>query len=96
MELIINDKKVVLRDRLPARQGWDVIVNKASVLQKAWNEIDFDDLAALLAVAVESWEFEGDPSDAASYANLDLLSEFVPLVSNLGEWLNARFSASKN
>lgn len=96
MDLTINGKKVVLRDRLPARLGWDVIVTKSGVLQKSWNEIDFEDLAALLSVAVESWEFEGDPGDAASYASLDLLSEFVPLVSSLGEWLNARFGASKN
>ena len=96
MELTINGKRVVLRDRLPARLGWDVIVTKAGVLQKAWNEIDFDDLAALLSVAVESWEFDGDPSAAGSYASLDLLTEFVPLVSRLGEWLNSRFGASKN
>ena len=55
MELVINEKKVVLRDKLPARLGWDVIVTKAGVLQKSWNEIEFDDLTALLAVAVESW-----------------------------------------
>jgi hypothetical protein len=96
VELVINEKKVVLRDKLPARLGWDVIVTKAGVLQKSWNEIEFDDLTALLAVAVESWEFDGDPGDPKSYTDLDLLTEFVPLVSKLGDWLNTRFGASKN
>jgi hypothetical protein len=92
----INGKQVVLREHIPAKLGWDIVVNKAGILQKSFSEINFDDMASLLSVAVERWEFDGDPSDAASYAGLDLISEFVPLVSHLSEWLNTHFSPSKN
>jgi len=96
VDIQINGKRVTLRDKIPARLGWDIVITRANILQKAWHEIDFRDLASLLSVAVESWEFEGDPKDAASYDNLDLLTEFVPLTNQLGQWLNDRFGAPKN
>jgi len=34
----------------------------------------------LLAVFVESWDYEGDPSDPAAYEALDLFREFMPMV----------------
>lgn len=96
MEIVVNGKKVVLRNRLSAKLGWDVLINKADVLGKNWKDIQFDDLAALLSVAVESWELEGDPSDISVYANLDMFDEFVPLAMCLSEWLNTRMQPSKN
>lgn len=96
MDITINGKRVTLRDKIPARLGWEIVVNKADTLKKAWSEIEFDDLATLLTVAVESWEFDGNPADIKSYDNLDLLAEFVPLSSELGKWLNDRFSVPKN
>lgn len=96
MDITINGKRVTLRDKIPARIGWEKVVGKAEQYQRKFSEIPFEDLAALMTVAVESWEFAGDPADLHSYEALDLVSEFMPLANELGGWLNARFSAPKN
>ena len=97
MDITINGKRVTLRDKIPARLGWDAIVLKLEALQgKDIRDMAFDDLAAIMAVAVESWELDGDPASTDSYAALDLATEFIPLSNALGPWLTARFSTPKN
>jgi hypothetical protein len=96
MDITINGKRVTLRDKIPARLGWEKVVGKADQYQRPFTEIPFDDLAALMTVAVESWEFTGDPAAAQSYESLDLVNEFMPLANELGGWLSARFSTPKN
>ncbi len=96
MDIQVNGKRVTLRDKIPAKLGWDIVITKAGILSKAWHEVLFEDLALLLTVAVESWELEGDPSNAKTYEDLDLLTEFVPLTTAVGDWLNSRFGTPKN
>jgi hypothetical protein len=96
VELVINEKKVVLRDKLPAELGWNIIVKKANILGKNWSDIEFSDLALLLSVAVESWELDGDPHDPAVYADLDMFKEFMPLATQLDAWVNQNMSPAKN
>ncbi|HUW11735.1 MAG TPA: hypothetical protein VM537_18535 [Anaerolineae bacterium] len=84
--LVVNGKQVVLRDNLPARDSWGIL----EILRTGSEDEgpSFDDEARLLSIVVLSWEFEGDPSDAESYAGLDLFSEFLPLRDAVGRHLN--------
>lgn len=76
MEIDVRGKKVVLRDRIPAREGWPL---RDLVLRGAQGErLSFDEEAQALSYMVESWEFDGDPREAESYAGLDL-AEFLTL-----------------
>jgi len=80
MELVVNGRCVTMKDKLPARENWDLI--------SQWRELDpnsFDDMAGMLARFVESWDFPGDPKDVESYAELDLFREFSPLVEAMNQ-----------
>ena len=94
MQIEINGKKVVLRDRLPAQECWPVLASLRRGL--AGQEPSFDEEAQVLAFVVEEWEFEGDPHDPTSYATLDLLSEFLPLDNAIGRYLAQKLGVAKN
>ena len=98
MDITINGKRVTLRDRIPARMGWEGIIVKVEQIQKEGDikNIPFDDEASLLTIAVESWELDGDPAKVESYGSLDLVREFVPLANEVVEWLKVTFSTPKN
>ena len=66
METTVSGKKVVLRTKYPSSENRDLF--------KVFRAMSIDDLGTVPPVAlrmVESWEFEGDPADAASYDALD-------------------------
>ena len=88
-ELEINGKKVILRDKLPAKDSWAILefMRKGSEDE----EPSFEEEAHLLSVTVLSWEFEGDPSNSESYADLDLFREFLPLRNAVSTYLNRKF-----
>ena len=93
MEVTVNGKKVTLRDRLPAKQSWPLM----GALQNMSNgKLEYDDAVMLLKTAIESWEFAGDPTDAASYETLDLFSEMMPLANEVGQGMLAKLSQAKN
>ncbi len=94
MEVEINDKKVVLREKLPAKECYDLL----AIIRKAadTSDISYDDQVKVFTTVVESWEFDGDPKDPGAYAELDLLTEFVALDSAVGEHLRDRWLGSKN
>ena len=96
MDIMINGKRVTLRDKIPAKVGWNIIIARDGILRKAWEDLTFDDVASLAVLAVDNWEFCGDPHDAPSFAELDLVNEFVPLTNELVKWLNSRLAAPKN
>ena len=94
METTVNGKNVVLRERLPAKECYDLlaIVRKAATT----GDIGYDEQVKVFTVIVESWEFEGDPKDPEADADLDLLTEFVALDNVVGEYLRERWLGSKN
>lgn len=94
MEVTIAGKRVTFRDRLPAKQNWDLI--KTFQKFSDMDNLDFDQLARVFAAMVESWEFDGDPADIASYGALDTFSEFLPLMNAVGDVFNAKMGNPKN
>lgn len=93
-EIEINGKKVVLRDKLPAKANYDMLGNAAQVIEGAFK--DFDKGVAFIQRFVVSWEFDGDPADPASYEDLDLTSEMLALVGECGNALNRGTAKLKN
>ena len=94
MEIDVRGTKVVLRDRLPAREAWPL--RQLMVRAQKGETLTFDEEAGALAQCVESWEFEGDPHDVESYAQMDL-ADFAVLDNRVAEYLRAKFTAgSKN
>ena len=85
MEKVIAGKVVVFKDRLPAKENWSLVtmMNKLS-----GGSVDYEPTVAVLSRIVASWEFEGDPADPASFDDLDLIREFMPLMNAAGEMLN--------
>jgi len=90
-EAIINGKRVTLKAKLGAKANWDL----TRKFQKFdLDTMEFDEMADLLARFIESWEFDGDPADVASYADLDLLTEFMPLMTTVTERFNTLSSGN--
>ena len=71
----INGKAVTFRDSLPASVWWNLFPKVASVKpgEKFLEKYAWEDAVALCKAALESWEFEGPPGDAASYEALGLV-----------------------
>lgn len=92
-ELNVNGRKVVVRDYMPAGDNWDVLPH---LLAFSGGKYDRDTMVGLLTRAVESWEFDGDPSDPAVYAKLDMFSEMVPLLNVFIGWIGKRLAEAKN
>lgn len=88
-EHVINGKRVLFRARLPLSLGHNIV----KLLNQAKSD-DLNDHVAAMTVLIESWEFPGDPTKAASYQDMDILSELVPLEVALGVYVGARFEAA--
>ena len=87
MEFTVANKKVVLRERISLGDGYDII--------GLFSSIDSNDLRTSIPIMtkmIESWEFEGEPSDRASYDNLDVLAEFIPMSRRINARINAMMS----
>jgi hypothetical protein len=103
VEITVNGKKVVLRDKVEARY-FDAVMQLVDAVTDTTRKklsfmpipLTFEELVALGRIAVLSWEFEGDPKDAESWASLDLPEELIPLVVKMSEWLGAKFKPPKN
>lgn len=78
-EVTINGKRVVLKDVLRGRDGWRVIELFQEAQAKEEIRETYDANRELVSLVVESWEFDGEPSDPASYDALDTFREFQPL-----------------
>lgn len=84
----IAGKQVVFRERLPAKDNWDLLQRIMETTGKAGEGVlDFQAQVPILVRMVESWEFEGDPTNAESYGELDIFREFFPLVTAFVDYL---------
>jgi hypothetical protein len=89
---IIGGKQVTFKAYLPARENWDIV---QTVRGMAGVELGYDDSVKVCARMIESWEFEGAPSDPAAYPALDL-GDLLNLVGEAVQHLNAKLTSSKN
>lgn len=83
-ERLINGKRVTFRSRIP--------LSKAPTLPKMLEAVanDLRAVARVGVIVVESWEFDGSPTDPRSYDDLDIMTEILPLAKELGEYLTRR------
>lgn len=94
-EITVNGRRVVLRERLPARECWPLI-ETLRVSQREGREMTYDEEVRAMATLIESWEFEGDPHDPSAYEALDLFEEYLPLSGAIGANLIERMTGAKN
>jgi len=94
MEKMINGTRVIIRDRIPARQNWDLL-SKMQAMGTDVGKASFEDMAMIIGRLVESWDFEGVPQDVNAVAELDLFKELMPLVQAATETISGG-EASKN
>jgi hypothetical protein len=80
MEKIVNGKKVQIRTKLPAKESWP-LMGVMEQFGKGLANLTFEAVASLCAAGIESWEYEGNPREIASYESLDLFSEMMPLAN---------------
>lgn len=78
----IGGKGVVFRDSMPAAVWWPLFPKITAVKagQPLLKELDWDTAVQLCQACIESWEFEGDPADAAAYGALEF-SDMAQLVA---------------
>ena len=71
----INGKEVIFRDSMPASIWWGLFPKVANVKrgEKFLEKYSWDDAVALCRATIESWEFEGEPSDSASYGDIGIV-----------------------
>ena len=93
MEIDVRGTRVVLRDKLGARDSWPL--RNLLAKSKQGDDVGFEEESAALALVVESWGFEGDPHDVESYANLDL-ADYMALDSQVAQYVVRRMAAPKN
>ena len=86
-EAAIAGKRVTFRERFSLRENRDLPRALAACGEE---DTEQNNKIAVLSRCIDSWEFPGSPSDAAAYEDLDLFTEFVPLMVALGEYLQAR------
>jgi len=83
----VNGKRVTFKARLPLKEVRDL-----PRLLAATTPEDYDTQIAVLVRLIESWDFDGSPSDPKAYDDLDILSEIVPLTRLCVEYINAKTS----
>ena len=77
-QLTVKDRAITIRESFRGREWYAL----PGLYRKAWkgaSEGNYAPVVPFLARVVESWEFDGDPTDEAAYEALDILSELVPL-----------------
>lgn len=90
MDIDVRGTRVVLRDRLLARDAWPL---RTLMARGAKGEtLSFEEEAGALALVVESWGFAGDPQDVNAYAELDLI-DFMVLDTAVGKHLAEMFTS---
>jgi len=86
MEIVVNGKKVVLRESFPTRE-YSSMRHELTQLNE---QMPWQKRARLLSKFIESWEFEGDPNDVEAWGDLDLLSETLAIESAIADFMTRR------
>lgn len=84
----INGKEVTFKANVSNRGYWELAPILAALqsigadgasLKALFYAVTYDDALRLFTTLIESWEFNGDPSDAAVYEALDPIADLMPL-----------------
>ena len=94
MDVTINGKRVTLREKLAARDNWDMVQGFGDGVNLS--DMSFETATGIFRRFVESWEYEGDPALVESYAELDLFREYMPLMQAVSERISALMGSAKN
>ncbi len=78
----IGGKKVTVRTSFRGKQWWSLPADYRAA-GKAIQSGDYSGVIPFLARVIESWDFEGSPAEPASYEQLDVLSELMPLAGEV-------------
>lgn len=81
-ELTINGKLVVVQQSFRGKEWYSL----PAAYRRAWKGAatgDYGPAIPFLARVIESWEFDGNPTDEAAYERLDILAELVPLADGV-------------
>ncbi len=89
-QLTVAGKKVEVRTSFRGKEWWSLPADYRAA-GRAIQSGDYSGVVPFLARVIESWEFEGEPSDPASYEKLDVLTELMPLA---GEAVRVVFEAA--
>lgn len=87
MEIVVNGKKVVLRERYPTRE-YDDLRQQFSLLKD--DSTPWHKRAKLLCKFIESWEFGDDPSDLEIWGDFDMFSETLAIENAIGDLIQTR------
>ena len=87
-EQIVNGHTVHFRERYPYKDSKKLVDLFTSAAESGGAGLD--DSIALLPLCVESWDYEGDPSDPAVYDEMDLFEDIIPLVTALNAMLEEK------
>ena len=77
-EALVRGKRATIRVSFRGREWYAL----PGLYRKAWKGATDGNYAVVvpfLARVIESWEFDGDPTNEAAYEALDVLGELVPL-----------------
>lgn len=77
----VAGKSVTLRKTLPAADWWELYpaITKIKTGDQLMEKLDFPTAVKIAIAGIESWEFDGDPSDPEAYRALNF-PDMVDLV----------------
>lgn len=87
---LVNGKEVVPTARISLKQAPELSALLAKV-----PELDARVLVRFCQLAIESWEFDGDPKDRRSYDDLDVVEELIPIANGVAEKMVARMDRAR-
>jgi len=92
----INGKQVIFKDTLAAVEWWPLMPALSAMAGKSGFEImavlDWPTVCQMVAGAVKSWEFDGDPGDPAAVGKLHNFRELVPLLGAISRLVGEQAS----
>lgn len=86
----INGREVRFKERLSLN-----IAPKLPAMLDKCKEGDLRDQVKVLCLIVESWDFDGDPAKPASYGELDIFTDVMPMATAAGEYLAERLQGQE-
>ena len=97
-EIVIAERKVILRDKFKAGESLGVVAGWANMYPVG--KLPFAEQVGPMLPVVTNWELPGDCRDLAAWAELDVFTEFIPLWAAIAKHLNdlydARTTTAKN
>ena len=85
----INGKQVIFFDKMEASQWWPLLpkLNALKGADDPFSVLDWTTACKMVAAAVRSWEFDGDPTDEGAVGKLDLMAEMIPLIMSIASFI---------